>query len=92
MLHRSEIEVIANRVQGRFVKKFKTEIETQLKNGKTLFKIDFDMGEPIGNIVERGKSGEIITSKVRVVIVKDNAIPQGWRIHTSFPIIREGVK
>ena len=79
-------ETIANRAQGRFVKRFKLEVESRIKNGEGKLAIDFDMGEIVGNVVERGKAGEILTSKVRVVIVKDASVPEGWRILSSFPI------
>ncbi len=78
-------EATANRVQGRFVNRFKNEIDEWLKEDKTKpLSIKFDMNEPIGIVVERGKGGHIITSKVRVVLVKDSS-PQGWHYLTSFP-------
>ena len=85
-------ETIANRAQGRFVNRFKAEVKSRIKNGEGKFSIDFDMGEIVGNVVERGKAGEILTSKVRVVIVNDASVPQGWRILSSFPIPKEGTR
>lgn len=78
-------EAVANRVQGRFVNRFKAEIDEWLKSDRNRpLSIKFDMNEPVGIVVERGKNGHIVTSNVRVVLVKDNSL-QGWHFLTSFP-------
>jgi hypothetical protein len=78
-------EAIANRAQGRFVNRFKSDIDDWLKDGSNRPLVaQFDMGEPVGIVVERGKSGAVTTSKVTVVLVKDSS-PQGWHFLTSFP-------
>jgi Bacterial CdiA-CT RNAse A domain len=78
-------EAIANRAQGRFVNRFKADIDNWLKDGSNRrLVVQFDMGEAVGIVVERGKSGAVTTSKVAVVLVKDSS-PQGWHFLTSFP-------
>ncbi len=49
--------------------------------------LELDMGEPAGIVVTRGRSGSTVSSKVRVVVVRDNTA-QGWHVLTSFPIIK----
>jgi hypothetical protein len=83
-------ETIANRTQGKFVKQFREEIEVWLnsKQGKP-FARDFNMGELVGIVVERGRNGAlqpvVETTRVRLVLVRDSSA-QGWHILTSFPI------
>lgn len=78
-------ESAANRVQGKAVNHFKNQIDKWLKGESSKpLSIKFDMKEPIGIVVERGKSGYITTSNVRVILVKDRS-PQGWHFLTSFP-------
>lgn len=43
------------------------------------------MNDPIGIVVEPGKSGSTETSKAFVMLIKDNTI-QGWHILTSYPV------
>ena len=83
-------EAIANRTQGQFVKQFRAEIEAWLKSGRGKpLMIEFDMGEPLGIVVERGRNGgfqpAVETTRARVVVVRDNSA-MGWHILTSFPI------
>ncbi len=83
-------ETIANRTQGKFVKQFREEIEVWLKSKQRKpFAKDFDMGELVGIVVERGRNGAfqpaVETTRAQVVIVRDSSA-QGWHILTSFPI------
>ena len=78
-------EATANRVQGRFVNKFKAEIDEWLLSNQTKPLLrEIDMNEPIGIVVERGKGGHIVTEKATLILVKDNST-QGWHFLTSFP-------
>ena len=78
-------EQIANRAQGRFVNRFRNEVNDWLKSkNPENFVKQFDMNEPVGIIVENGKSGHTVTSRVTVVLAKDNS-PQGWHFVTSYP-------
>jgi hypothetical protein len=80
-------EEIANRVQGRFVKRHRAEIDAWLKSGEDTFRGTIDMGEHVGTVVERGKKGSHVTtqtSKATLILRRDDS-PQGWHFHTSFP-------
>jgi hypothetical protein len=78
-------EAIANRVQGRIVNRFQNQIQEYLKSGqKRPLVIEVDMREPVGILVERGKSGSITTTKATVVIARDQS-KQGWHFATSYP-------
>jgi hypothetical protein len=80
-------EAIANRVQGQFVKQNRAALEAWLeksgKGGRLTRKVE--MNEPVGIVVERGKTGATVTNISVVVAVRDSS-PQGWHILTSFPI------
>jgi hypothetical protein len=79
-------EAIANRVQGRFVKQNRTMLERWLKNNEShILKTEVVMREPVGIVVERGKSGASETRTSRVVVIRDSSA-QGWHILTSFPV------
>ncbi|HAZ48678.1 MAG TPA: hypothetical protein DDW76_28355 [Cyanobacteria bacterium UBA11369] len=83
-------EAIANRTQGQFVKQFREQIQAWLKSGsQSTFVRDFDMGESVGIVVERGRKGAMLpaveTTRARVVAARDNS-SEGWHIVTSFPI------
>jgi hypothetical protein len=79
-------ETIANRVQGQFVKQNRAALEAWLQSGKGgRFTRKVEMQEPVGIVVERGKSGARESHTSIVVAVRD-ASPQGWHILTSFPI------
>ncbi|WP_375339036.1 RNase A-like domain-containing protein [Baaleninema simplex] len=80
-------EAAANRTQGRFVRRYRNEIIDWLNSGRGRpFVAEIEMENPIGIVLERGSSRAVETSTARVVIVRDTS-EQGWRIHTSFPII-----
>lgn len=84
----------ANRAVARFVKENRAEIEAWLKSGEHRFEREVLMDEPIGNVVGRGKGGaplgsSVETNRARITIVRDNS-PQGWHVHTSFPIMPTG--
>ena len=77
---------VANRVQGRFVNRYKTEINAWLKNSsRKPLKLELDMKEPIGIVVENGKAGHTLSTSARAILIKDNS-EQGWHFLTSFPI------
>jgi hypothetical protein len=79
-------EAIANRVQGQFVKRHRAALEAWLKNDEShSFKTKVTMNEPVGIVVERGKSGASETYTSRVIAIRDSS-PQGWHILTSYPI------
>jgi hypothetical protein len=79
-------EAIANRVQGQFVKQNRAVLEAWLKNDESpSLKAKVVMKEPVGIVVERGKSGASETHTSRVVVIRDSSA-QGWHILTSFPI------
>jgi Bacterial CdiA-CT RNAse A domain len=78
-------EAIANRVQGRMVNRCQDQIQAWLKSGKTRpLQLEIDMHEPVGIIVERGKSGSVVTTKATAYIARDNSA-QGWHFVTSYP-------
>jgi hypothetical protein len=78
-------EAIANRTQGRFVRRFRADIEAWLRSGEARFVGEVDMGEAIGIVVEQGGGRAIQTTRARFILVRD-ASPQGWHFLTSFPI------
>jgi hypothetical protein len=79
-------QAIANRVQGQFVKQHRAALEAWLQSGKKgNFRAEVVMKEPVGIVVERGKSGASETHTSRVVVIRDSSA-QGWHILTSFPI------
>jgi hypothetical protein len=79
-------EAIANRVQGQFVKQHRAMLERWLKNNEShILKTEVVMREPVGIVVERGKSGASETHTSRVVVIRDSSA-QGWHILTSFPV------
>jgi Bacterial CdiA-CT RNAse A domain len=80
-------ETVANRALGKFVKDYKSEIETFLKDtNKKKLEVVFDFGEQAGTGVERGKSGVWQSNKVYVFLTKDTS-DSGWHFVTSFPIL-----
>jgi hypothetical protein len=81
-------KAVANRAQMQAVKTYRSRIDDWLRgeSGRPL-KLDVDVGEPAGIVVTRGRSGSTVSSKVRVVIVRDNTA-QGWHVLTSFPVAR----
>ena len=81
-------KALANRAQMQAVKTYKGRIDDWLRGGSGRpLTLDIDLGEPAGIVVTRGRSGHTVSSKVRVVIARDNTA-QGWRVLTSFPITR----
>lgn len=79
-------EAVANRVQGQFVKQNRAEIEAWLKSGAGRpFTREVTMKDPVGIVVERGRSGHLETSRASVTIIRDNS-PQGWHVLTSYPV------
>ena len=78
-------ETIANRVQGRFVKQFRTEIQDWLKNGGGKFSKDIQLDFPIGRIIKQGEYHPLTSTKAKVVLIKNNS-NHGFQILTSFPI------
>ncbi len=85
-------EATANRVQGQFVKQNRAALEAWLQSGKkTPFTAEVVMKEPVGIVVERGKSGASDTHTAKVVAVRDLSA-QGWHILTSYPISEYNVK
>ena len=87
-------EAIANRTIARFVKENREVIENWLQSGEHRLQLDFEMSEPVGRVLTRGKGGSpnsksIETKRVVIVAVRDKT-PQGWHIETSFPIKSNG--
>ncbi len=81
-------KVLANRAQMQVVKTYRSQIDDWLKGGSGRpLRLEIDMGEPAGIVVMRGRSGSTVSSKVRVIIARDNTA-QGWHVLTSFPIIK----
>jgi hypothetical protein len=78
---------IANRVQGRFVKTYRAEIEAWLKSGEEIFRKTIEMGEPVGIVVERDVAGHSEATKAFFMLVSD-ASAHGWHILTSYPVIK----
>jgi hypothetical protein len=77
-------EVVANRTQGAFVKRYRKEIEAWLASGKPRFEKTIEMGEPLGMVVERG--GRVVeATRALFVLVRDGS-ELGWHFRTSFPI------
>jgi len=44
-----------------------------------------DLGYDVGRILARGADDAVASTKVRVVLVRDSSMPDGWRILTAFP-------
>ena len=87
-------EAIANRTIARFVKEKREAIEEWLESGKHRLDVEFEMNEPVGRVLTRGKgnasnSKPIETDKVIISIIRNNT-PQGWHVNTSFPIDPKG--
>ncbi len=87
-------EAIANRTIAKFVKENREAIENWLQSGEHRLQVDFEMNEPVGRVLTRGKGGSpnsksIETKRVVIVAVRDKT-PQGWHIETSFPIKSNG--
>lgn len=79
-------EAAANRTQGQFVKQHRAEIDEWLRSGSQRpFTGEVTMGDPVGIVVERGRSGAVQTNRAQVVIVRDQSA-QGWHILTSYPV------
>jgi len=79
-------KAVANRAQMLAVKTYKSRIEEWLKEGNARpLRLELDIGEPAGIVVREGRSGHTVSSKVRVVIARDDAA-QGWHVLASFPI------
>lgn len=79
-------EAAANRTQGRFVKKYKTEIAEWLKRGGNgTFVRSIDTKKPIGRVLPRGKHHPEGSSKAMVIVAKNDS-DLGYYIVTSYPI------
>jgi Bacterial CdiA-CT RNAse A domain len=76
----------ANKAQREFIKHYEKEIADWLINGKGTFEKKLEIGEDLGNIVGRGKTGANMGTKVFVVLAKDGT-NKGFHVVTSFPTL-----
>lgn len=77
----------ANRAEMKFVKQFEREINEWAKYGNAkdwLFEREMNIGEDLGIVVGRGKSGVQRTTWGTFRAVRDETT-KGWHIVTSFP-------
>jgi hypothetical protein len=44
-----------------------------------------DLGYDVGKVLARGAEDVVSTTKVRMVLVRDSSMPDGWRVLTAFP-------
>jgi hypothetical protein len=76
----------ANKAQREFVKHYEKEIADWLKTKEGTLRKVLDIGEDLGNVVGRGKTGVKVGTKVEVILTRDGT-KQGWHIVTSFPTL-----
>ena len=78
-------EATANRVQGRFVKQFRSEIDEWINTGRGTFTREIELDFPIGRVIQRGNHHSESSSKALIVLIK-NRSEHGFQILTSFPV------
>jgi hypothetical protein len=77
---------LANRTQGTFVKRFRTEIDAFLKSSEQRMARTVDMDYVVGEVLERGANKTRKATRATVVIVKDNSA-HGWHFVTTYPVL-----
>lgn len=74
----------ADRIIEHVLRRRRTEIEAWLAGGSRPLRLDEVMSAPTGISVRRG-GGILEVTGVRVVLIHDRGMPEGYRILTSFP-------
>ncbi|GAB6986309.1 RNase A-like domain-containing protein [Nocardioides pyridinolyticus] len=49
-----------------------------------------NVGEDVGYVLVRGASERVTAQHARIVLIRDDSMPEGWRLLTSFPEIAGG--
>jgi filamentous hemagglutinin family protein len=62
------------------------EIQAWLAGAKPLVIVEHALPNPVGITVSRGMAQAVDTNKLRLIIRRDASMPNGYRIHTGFPI------
>ena len=63
-----------------------TELHAWLAGSKPQVIVEHTLSDPVGITVSRGMAQAVDTNKIRLIIRRDAAMPNGYRIHTGFPI------
>lgn len=60
-------------------------VERWLSQGRGKHVLTEDLGRDVGEVLVRGSDSAISTTRARIVLIRDETMPDGWRLLTAFP-------